>query len=123
MSVAREYGECRSLTTFGEFSDLLRHPGHRIVLVQIVSPFRPGLGPAFSMSVPGQSSTTGVTAPLPATPFMAGSGAVDVSQDHAAPSVAAGSVDCAMAQIKPTSSRATAVTDSAEFLPRAIRRR
>jgi hypothetical protein len=31
VSVAREYGKRRSLTTLGDFSDLLRHPGHRIV--------------------------------------------------------------------------------------------
>ena len=35
VSVAREYGKRRSLTTLGDFSDLLRHLGHRIVCVQV----------------------------------------------------------------------------------------
>lgn len=43
--------------------------------------------------------------------------------DHAAAPVAAGSAVWAMAQMKPTSSRATAVMASGDFLPRAIRRR
>jgi len=42
VSVAREYGKRRSLTTLGDFSDLLRHPGHRIVCVQVSFPFSSG---------------------------------------------------------------------------------
>jgi len=72
----REYGERRSLTIFGEFSDRLRHPGHRIVFVQVTSPFCPGLLRWVQMSASAQCGATDATAPLPATPFMAGCGAV-----------------------------------------------
>jgi len=51
VSVAREYGKRRSLTTLGDFSDRLRHPGHRIVCVQVSRPFRSGPVPVFSSFV------------------------------------------------------------------------
>lgn len=120
-SEAREYGERRSPTIFGEFSDPLRHPGHRIVLLRFLL-----LSIRFvvlSRSAPWRSSATRVAVPLPATPFMAGGGAAVSYQDHTACLAPAGSTVWAMAQMKPTSSRATAVIASADFLPRAIRRR
>jgi hypothetical protein len=117
VSVAREYGKCRSLTTLGDFSDLLRHPGHRIVCVQVSFPFSSG---ASSLPLQGCAAVASLTA----TPFMAGDGAAgEAHNSHATPSAPVGSVIWAMAQMKPTSSRATAVTASADFLPRAIRRR
>ncbi len=120
VSVAREYGKRRSLTILGDFSDRLRHPGHRIICVQ-VSPFSSGPDPVFSSFRP-QSCAAFLS--LTATPFMAGSSAAGGAHNsHAAPSAPVGSVIWAMAQMKPTSSRATAVTASADFLPRAIRRR
>jgi hypothetical protein len=123
VSVAREYGERRSPTNFGEFSDRLRHPGHRIVFVQDTPPYRADPVPTVSMSVSPHCGMTGVTALLPATPFMAGSSAVDGYQDHTTPLAPDGLAVCATAQMKPTSSRATAVIASGDFLPRAIRRR
>ena len=90
VSVAREYGKRRSLTTLGDFSDRLRHPGHRIVFVQISFPFSPGPDPV-SSSLHLQACAA--VAPLTATPFMAGSGAVGGAHgSHAAPSVPVGSV-------------------------------
>jgi len=117
VSVAREYGKRRSLTTLGDFSDLLRHPGHRIDCVQVSFPFSAG-----ASSLPLQGCA--LAASLTATPFMAGGGAAgEGHNNHATPSAPVGSAIWAMAQMKPTSSRATAVTASADFLPRAIRRR
>ena len=105
-------------------SDRLRHPGHRIVFVLDTPPYRADSVPTVSMSVSPHCGMTGVTALLPVTPlFMAGSSTVDRYQDHAAPLAPDGLAVCAMAQMKPTSSRATAVIASGDFLPRAIRRR
>jgi hypothetical protein len=121
VSVGREYGECRSLTNFGEFSDRLRHPGHRIVLVQVsVFSFCPGPVPAVQVSASPQCGETDVTVCCPPRHLWR---AATLCVDHAAPSVSTGSVVWAMAQMKPTSSRATAVMASGDFLPRAIRRR
>src|SRR5690606_32301837 len=63
VSVAREYGKRRSLTTLGDFSDLLRHPGHRIVCVQDSFPFSSG-----ASSLPLQGGTAGEAPNSQATP-------------------------------------------------------